>query len=82
MQLAQIAEFAPTWEISMQPATIICDNHLDSGMPCGETALIHSVQYVYDRDTGTQAASHVLRESHYVIDCPRCGRRTQVERFD
>jgi hypothetical protein len=68
----------------MQPATITCDNHRGNGTPCGEIALIHGVQYVYarDRESGSQPAGHTLRESHYVIDCPRCGRRTQIERFD
>ncbi len=28
-----------------------------------------------------RAPGHVLREAHYTIDCPRCGRRTQLEKY-
>jgi len=68
----------------MQPATIICDHQRADGTPCGETGLIHAVQYVYarNRETGSQATGHTLREAHFVIDCPRCGRRTQIEKYE
>jgi hypothetical protein len=82
---AYVAALAPTRPVPlMQPATIICDNHRARGAPFGETALIHSVQYVYARrrDSGPLSTSHVLTEAHYVIDCPHCGRRTQIEKYE
>jgi hypothetical protein len=84
IQVAQFCPISPARIPSMQPATIICDKHQGDGTPCGETALIQGVHYVYSRnhETGSQAASHMLREAHFVIDCPRCGRRTQIEKYE
>jgi hypothetical protein len=64
----------------MQPATIICDSRLSQAARCGETALVRAVSYVYERERYSPAP--VLREAQFQIDCPRCGQRTQVERFD
>jgi hypothetical protein len=66
----------------MPPAKIKCDSQGAEGPPCGADALVHLVHYVYSREQkpGQPAASHVLRETRYEIDCPRCGRRTQVEK--
>ena len=67
----------------MQPATINCDNPGAHGVPCGETALVYKVHYVYTAAQGDklQPSSHVLREARYEIQCPRCGLRTQTELF-
>jgi hypothetical protein len=64
----------------MQPATIICDNRRADGAPCGENALVHMVHYIYaaEQGAGQEAITHVLSETHYDIECPRCGRRTQI----
>lgn len=64
----------------MQPATIICDSRSSQSARCGETALVRAVSYVYEREG--ESAAPVLREAHFHIDCPRCGQRTQTERFD
>jgi hypothetical protein len=64
----------------MQPATITCDSHASQSARCGETALVRAVSYVYARER--ESAAPVLREAHYQIDCPRCGQRTQIERFE
>jgi phage terminase large subunit GpA-like protein len=68
----------------MQPATIICENRFSDSARCGETALVRGVRYVYARTTGSdvESAQPVLREAHFQIECPRCGERQQVERFD
>jgi hypothetical protein len=61
--------------------TIICDA-LREGAACGESALIHLSRYVYYNfmygpRTGGRFAP-ILRETHHDIECPRCGKRTQV----
>jgi len=68
----------------MHPATIICDNRVRDSARCGETALVRCISYVYSReaDAGSVAAGPVLREAHYQINCPRCGQRKQIERFE
>jgi hypothetical protein len=65
----------------MQPATIICENLLADNARCGEVALVRGARYVHDR-LGRPDETPVLREVQYRIECPRCGTRTQVERFD
>ncbi|MCC6491470.1 MAG: hypothetical protein IT424_00430 [Pirellulales bacterium] len=67
----------------MQSATIICDARRGDGAPCGELALVHSIQYLYAAEPVDESpdSAHVLREARYTIDCPRCGRRTQVVVF-
>lgn len=64
----------------MQPATIKCDSQGAERPRCGADALVHLVHYVYglEQKPGQSTASHVLRETRYEIQCPRCGRRTQV----
>jgi hypothetical protein len=64
----------------MQPATIICDNRRADGAPCGQVALVHMVHYVYaiEQQRGKGSSAHVLRETHYEIECPQCGQRTQT----
>jgi hypothetical protein len=66
----------------MQPETVICESRAADAALCGETALVHVVHYVYglEPDAGREASKHVLRETRYDIECPRCGRRTQIVR--
>jgi hypothetical protein len=74
---------AATRNSLMQPATIICDNMRPTAAPCGETALVHGVRYIYaPAGAGASAAAPVLREAQFLIDCPRCGKRTQIERYE
>jgi len=67
--------------MAMQPTTIICDGRDSEGRPCGATAEVRRVHYKYvphlDRPLGEM--QQVLSETHYEIDCPHCGWRTQVE---
>lgn len=84
MELAYLTSLALARNSLMQPATIICDNSLGLDAPCGQPALVYSVQYIYGRhpNGGRLAANSVLLEAHFAIECPRCGRRTQVERYE
>ena len=67
----------------MQATTIICAAVKPDGSACGELAVIRKTRYqfdtlpLYDQPGGMQ---HELRETHYDIDCPRCGPRTQSEK--
>jgi len=65
----------------MQPVTIICDAQTSQGL-CGATAVIRNAHYVYrpKRTASRQEFQQELVEARYEIDCPNCGRRTQVER--
>ena len=67
--------------VSMQPTTILCNARDAEGRVCGATAEVRQVHYKYvphlDRPRGQ--FEQVLSETHYEIDCPRCGWRTQVE---
>jgi hypothetical protein len=69
---------------SMQPTTILCDAHDAQGRVCGATAEVRQVHYKYVPHLDRQRAEfqQVLSETHYEIDCPRCGWRTQVETVD
>jgi predicted RNA-binding Zn-ribbon protein involved in translation (DUF1610 family) len=42
------------------------------------------IHYVYSSEPAEDGAStdHILRETHFDIECPRCGRRTQIEVHD
>lgn len=66
----------------MQPAMIKCENSRADGLPCGEAALIHATQYVYTRQIGSIGTDPELREAHYTIECPQCGRRSQIVKYD
>jgi hypothetical protein len=81
-QFAHFAGLALPRTRLMQPATMICANLRADGASCGETALVHVVHYVYRPAEVSEgfAANHKLTESHYEIVCPRCGRRTQIEK--
>jgi hypothetical protein len=66
----------------VEAKTIVCDGHKPSGLTCGETAVIHSAQYVYNSfmfkpGMGGRMDPN-LQETHYDVECPHCGRRTQV----
>jgi hypothetical protein len=66
----------------MPPATLVCTGHQGRGALCGQNALIRSVQYIYGPKEDADGNRRVLREAHFVIDCPTCGRRTQIEKYD
>ena len=46
----------------------------------GESALIHGTRYVYDTRTAGSGVQMdpILKEAHYSIECPKCGKRTQI----
>lgn len=82
-KIAQFATLAPSRNPAMQPATVTCDNPRADGAPCGETALILMVHYHYGTVGKLNWLSDTkeLCEAHYEIDCPRCGKRTQVVKY-
>jgi hypothetical protein len=68
----------------MAPATLICDGRDSEGRVCGATAEVRKVHYRYvpQRVGRNGDIEQVLSETHYEIDCPRCGWRTQVEKSE
>jgi hypothetical protein len=66
----------------MEAATVICNSIMPSGASCGERAVVLKAHYLYDTRVyqGPGGYQHTLRETHYEIECPHCGRRTQIER--
>jgi hypothetical protein len=69
---------------AMQPETIVCENVRADSAVCGEAALVRGMRYVYERPNGIDILSGnpVLREIQHRIECPRCGHRTQIQRFE
>ena len=70
---------------TMEPTTIVCNAVKARGV-CGATAKVVSAHprfdsQMYGPGVGGQF-THVLRETRYVIDCPRCGRRDQIVKAD
>jgi hypothetical protein len=65
----------------MKPVTIVCNGGASRGRRCGAEAEIRQVHYRYvtEADHSSGELRQVLYETHYDIDCPTCGRRTQVE---
>ena len=46
---------------------------------CGLMAVVHTVQYVYQRTDGPgQTARHELKQIVTVIECPKCGVHSQT----
>jgi hypothetical protein len=64
----------------MRARTITCEAVGADGALCGETAVVHMIHYVYgvSSDSNARGFNHVHRETHYDIECPACGLRTQV----
>ena len=56
--------------------TLTCLGRDAEGWPCGAQAVIHDIIYHYASATPKPDDSPTLVE--YVIECPRCGRRTQT----
>jgi len=59
----------------MDAVTIHCDI-------CGTRALVHKVRFEYEPGRPAPPGQRVLRETQRDIECPNCGRRTQVERHE
>ena len=81
MPFAQFVPIANSQGTSMQPAMIKCENRRADGLLCGEAALIHATQYIYTRQAGSIGTDPDLREAHYTIECPKCGRINQIVEF-
>jgi hypothetical protein len=63
------------------PQTIRCDAKLPGGTACGQPAIIHGTHHEYASNFGWERGGsfeHALVETRYDIECPRCGRRTQI----
>ena len=68
----------------MEPMTIVCNAQKPGGTWCGQPAIVHKAEYEldtggYDSPSGIR---YTLRTAVYEIECPACGRRTQVERAE
>jgi hypothetical protein len=61
----------------MDPVMITCD-------VCGQTAMVHRIRYKYRANAkeGALADEHVLIEKDRLIECPKCGTRSQIEKDD
>jgi hypothetical protein len=68
-------------DVLLQPAAIRCTAGQTWGRTCGAEAAVRQVHYRYVTETDWTAGElrQVLSETHYDIECPHCGRRTQVE---
>lgn len=67
---------APWQPESLEPFRVPCNGLRPDGRLCGESALVHDIEYVGpDRHSIGQQGPR----TQYVIECPRCGRRTQVQ---
>ena len=70
----------------MEVETVVCNARIPGGGVCGATATVLAVQRFYDTfmyKPGAGGRFDVqLRETHYEIDCPHCGRRTQIVKAD
>jgi hypothetical protein len=82
----ELLDKAPNTQVRvlMHSGRITCENLRAREAPCGESALVHMIHYVYSSEPAEDGAStdHILRETHFDIECPRCGRRTQIEVHD
>lgn len=58
----------------MELATIACNARMIRGGVCGEAAQVGNSNVFYN----TPKAQRVVRETHYHVECPKCGRRVQV----
>jgi hypothetical protein len=67
---------APWQPESLEPFRVPCDAPGPDGRPCGESALVRSIDYVRPDDSARNQRGLLTQ---YSIDCPRCGWRTQVQ---
>jgi len=65
-----------------QALIITCDKEGAQGKVCGAVALVLKVQYKYDTLSFSKGRGFgpKLVETRYEIECPKCGKRKQVER--
>jgi hypothetical protein len=65
----------------VESQTLTCTATTGDGKRCGQTATVLHVCDVYAPQIfngGGGVSRPVLTEAHYEIECPLCGRRTQV----
>jgi hypothetical protein len=62
------------------PHLLTCDAKRPTGEVCGAAALVHASQHEYDTLVyqGKGGYQYKLRASHYEVECPNCGKRTQI----
>ena len=60
--------------------SIICNAELDDGSQCDGVADVTAARFVYQREIIDGQEDQVLSEVVYAIDCPKCGKRTLVDR--
>jgi hypothetical protein len=64
----------------MPPAPTTCGALLEDGSKCSEAMAVIKTEYVYDRRPLVgEPATYLLRETHYLGTCPKCGERKIVE---
>jgi hypothetical protein len=68
----------------MQPLTVVCNARKPGGTWCGETAVVHQARYEFDTDLygSPGGIQHRVTKAVYEIECPKCGRRTQIEKAE
>jgi hypothetical protein len=68
----------------MEPLTVVCNARNAAGTWCGQTAVVHSAQYEFATDLygSPGGIQHTLKSAIYEIECPNCGRRTQIEKHE
>jgi hypothetical protein len=66
---------APWQEGALEPFTVRCDARSSDGVPCGADAIVLTIDYVAEPGAGVSSE----KQTHFDIECPRCGKRTQIE---
>lgn len=62
--------------------SIICHAELPDGSWCDGLATVTAARFVYKLELIDGHDEQVLSEVVYAIDCPKCGKRTLVDRAD
>jgi hypothetical protein len=58
-----------------------CGADISPSEKCAEIATVKPIRRVFQkRESNSGQVEHVLTETHYNIDCPKCGSRTLIER--
>jgi hypothetical protein len=66
---------APWQDGALEPFTVRCDALGSDGVPCGADAVVLTIGYIAEPGAGDRSE----KQTHLYIDCPRCGKRTQIQ---
>jgi hypothetical protein len=64
----------------LNTTTIACDHQAADGDRCGALAVVHNIHFVYSADRPARGTMPIAAECQ--IECPVCGPRLQVVKFD